>query len=151
MDLSLIDWIAESQNNREGFFFQAMSQIHISMAVIDMNTGKAVLLNSKYDKDIIGREMEWECLLKCHFVDRIYPEDRGKINSLLSISGLNLFLNSDVNERCVEARYMHKGSDNYEWVEAAAFIFDCEARQILVAVRNISQVKLQKRVFDQFL
>lgn len=149
--VTLHEWKKESIVSGNNHFFRALSQIYISIAVLDVDSGTGVVLSSRNDGDIVGCEMPWDTLLDRYVCRRVYEEDKERIYSMFSLASLSLFSNSGMKEKNIEVRCLLDTSGVYDWVEVNSSIFDASTRQLLITTRNISEMKMQKRVLDKFL
>lgn len=151
MSPSLLEWQEELHSEKGGHFLSALSQVYISMAALDLNTRTALVLSSKLDQEIVGSEISWEALLQRYTERRLYPEDKDWIFAQFSFEKLLLFWESGVGEKSIELRCLCENTETYDWVEVIATVLDREYKHLLITTRNISETKLQKRVFDKFL
>lgn len=121
----------------------------ISLAEVDLLTGDAIVLESREDSDLVGREMQWSALLDRYARHRAYQEDRSKVLSLTQ-EYLNSFFHKESEELVLEVRCR---SDNaaYMWTEINISVISKEERRLLVTTRSIDEERMLKCIVEQFV
>lgn len=128
---------------------KTLAKNFISLAEVDLRTGNAIVLESRKDLELVGRELRWSALLDRYAQRRVYPEDRSKVLSLTQ-DYLNSFLNEKSEELILEVRCF---SENmvYMWAEINISVISAEEKRLLVTTRSIDEDRMLKNIVEQFV
>lgn len=121
----------------------------ISVIEVDLHTGNAIVLESRKDSELVGRELQWSALLNRYAQRRAYPEDRPKVLSLTQ-DYLDSFLDKGSEEIILEVRCRSENAA-YIWAEINISVISAEERRLLVTTRSIDENRMLKSIVEQFV
>lgn len=135
--------------NRYTALAKTLAKNFISLAEVNLCTGKAIVLESRKDLELVGKELLWSELLDRYAQRRAYPEDRSKVLSLTQ-DYLNSFLDQGNEELVLEVR-CHSDNAAYTWTEINISVISAEERHLLVTTRSIDEDRMLKSIVEQFV
>lgn len=138
-----------NMENRYTELAKILAKNFISLAEVDLLTGNAIVLESRKDLELAGRELPWSELLDWYAKRRAYPEDRSKVFSLTQ-DYLNTFLDQGNEELVLEVRCLSENT-SYMWVEINISVISAEERRLLVTTRSIDEDRMLKNIVEKFV
>lgn len=127
-----------------------LEKLYISIAVFDLATGRAMVLKSALDPEIVGMQCDWDVLIARYAARRACEVDRAAIFKRFSRENLEAFAVSDKQEMCMEVRCLN-ASGSFEWVEISLCTMDAANRQLLITTRSIDQQKFLQSIVARFI
>lgn len=121
----------------------------ISLAEVDLLTGNAVVLESRKDLELVGRELNWNTLLERYSQRRVFPEDRSKVLSLTQ-DYLNSFFVKGNEELVLEMRCLLENAA-YMWTEINISVISVKEQRLLVTTRSINEERMLKSIVEQLV
>lgn len=127
-----------------------LAKNYISLAQVDLHTGRAIVLKSSEDSMLEGKEFAWPELLKRYAERRAYPEDRAILHSLTN-DCLNDFLKQGKESFSLEIRCVAEDTATYIWVEIQVAVISASEKKLLVTTSSIDAQRMMKRIVEQFV
>lgn len=138
-----------SQESRYTALAKILAKNFISVIEVDLCTGNAIVLESRKDLELVGRELRWSELLNRYAQRRAYPEDRSKVLSLTQ-DYLDSFLDKGSEEIFLEVRCLSENAA-YMWAEISISVISAEERKLLITTRSIDEHRMLKSIVERFV
>lgn len=138
-----------SQESRYTALAKILAKNFISVIELDLCTGNAIVLESRKDLELVGRELQWSALLNRYAQRRAYPEDRAKVLSLTK-DYLDVFLDKGSEEMFLEVRCLAENLA-YMWTEINISVISAEERKLLITTRSIDEHRMLKSIVEKFV
>lgn len=122
---------------------------YISITKVNLDTGRAVVLKSERDPDLVGLEEKWEDLVSRYEQKQAHADDVSLLSDL-TLENLNEYYVRKGSLFPIELRCFQR-DETYDWVRIAGSPMKSEKRELLITVRVANEERLMRNIVDLYV